>query len=242
MTTPGRPEEGASAAAGGIASRPELPAGRELAARLDDGLGALGVTLPADARGKLLRYVALLARWNRTYNLTAIREPERMVTHHLLDCLAVLPALDRLAGGRALAVLDVGSGGGLPGIPIAIARPGWQVTMVEPVQKKGAFLTQAIAELGLANARAAVVRVEDLAAPVAFDVVISRAFSDLATFAAVALRHLARDGHLVAMKGVHPDAELAELPADVAVVSTDALAVPHVEGARHLVVMRRRTP
>ena len=242
MTTPGRREEGARDAHGGIAGRAELAAERELAARLDDGLATLGLALPADARGKLLQYVALLARWNRTYNLTAIREPERMVTHHLLDCLAVLPALDRMAGGRALAVLDVGSGGGLPGIPIAIARPGWRVTMVEPVQKKGAFLTQAIAELGLANARAAAVRVEDLVAPAAFDVVISRAFSDLAAFAAAALRHVAHDGHLVAMKGVHPDAELAELPASVAVLSADALAVPHVEGARHLVVMRRRAP
>jgi 16S rRNA (guanine527-N7)-methyltransferase len=108
------------------------------------------------------------------------------------------------------------------------------------VQKKGAFLTQAIAELGIANARAAVVRVEDLAATAAFDVVISRAFSDLASFAAAALRHVAHDGRLVAMKGVHPDAELAELPASVEVVATPALAVPFLEGARHLVVIRRR--
>jgi len=215
------------------------PAG-DLQALLDRGLDGLGLALPGDARQKLVRYVALLERWNRTYNLTAIREPERMVTHHLLDCLAALPALDRLAGGRPIALLDVGSGGGLPGIPLAIARPGWQVTMVEPVHKKGAFLTQAIAELGIANARVAVVRVEDLVAPAPFDVVISRAFSDLATFAAAALGHVARDGRLVAMKGVHPDAELADLPAGVEVEATPALSVPLLEGARHLVVMRRR--
>ena len=212
----------------------------DLAALLDRGLEGLGLSLPPPARRQLLRYVALLARWNRTYNLTAIREPERMVTHHLLDCLAVLPALDGLAGPRQPAVLDVGSGGGLPGIPIAVARPAWQVTMVEPVQKKGAFLVQAIAELGLGNARAAIVRVEDLRGTAPFDIVISRAFSDLASFAAAALPHVARDGRLVAMKGVHPDAELAELPATVEVVAVPTLDVPFVDGARHLVVMRRR--
>ena len=215
---------------------------RDLTALLDRGLEGLGLPLPPAARQQLLRYIALLARWNRTYNLTAIREPERMVTHHLLDSLAAVPALDRVADGRAvLSVLDVGSGGGLPGIPIAVARPEWRVTMVDPVQKKGAFLVQAIAELSLANARAATVRVEELATPTLFDVVISRAFADLAAFVQAALRHVARDGRLVAMKGVHPDAELAELPPSVEVEETRVLAVPFVEGARHLVVMRRRT-
>jgi len=215
---------------------------RDLPALLDRGLEGLGLPLPSAARQQLLRYVALLARWNRTYNLTAIREPERMVTHHLLDSLAVVPALDRVAAGRsALSVLDVGSGGGLPGIPIAVARPEWRVTMVDPVQKKGAFLVQAIAELGLGHARAATVRAEDLPTTAPFDIVISRAFADLAAFAQAALRHVARDGRLVAMKGVHPDAELAELPPSVDVEETLVLAVPFVEGARHLVVMRHRT-
>jgi 16S rRNA (guanine527-N7)-methyltransferase len=215
---------------------------RDLPALLDRGLEGLGLPLPPAARQQLLRHVALLARWNRTYNLTAIREPERMVTHHLLDSLAVVPALDRVAAGRsALSVLDVGSGGGLPGIPIAVARPEWRVTMVDPVQKKGAFLVQAIAELGLGNARAATVRAEDLPTTAPFDIVISRAFADLAAFAQAALRHVARDGRLVAMKGVHPDAELAELPPSVDVEETLVLAVPFVEGARHLVVMRHRT-
>jgi len=215
---------------------------RDLTALLDRGLEGLGLPLPPAARQQLLRYIALLARWNRTYNLTAIREPERMVTHHLLDSLAAVPALDRVADGRAtLSVLDVGSGGGLPGIPIAVARPEWRVTMVDPVQKKGAFLVQAIAELGLGNARAVTIRVEELPTSPLFDVVISRAFADLAAFVQAALRHVARDGRLVAMKGVHPDAELAELPPSVEVEETLVLAVPFVEGARHLVVMRRRT-
>jgi len=214
---------------------------RDLAEVLAAGLQALGLSLSAAVQRALLDYLALLARWNRTYNLTAIREPGRMVTHHLLDSLAALPALDRLAAGRrTVSLLDVGSGGGLPGIPIAIARPDWRVTLVEPVQKKGAFLVQAIAELGLGNVHAAIARVEDLATPAPFDIVISRAFADLAAFVHAALRHAARDGRLVAMKGVHPDAELAELPADIEVEACPALAVPFVEGARHLVVMRRR--
>lgn len=214
----------------------------DLAALLDRGLEGLGLPLPPAARQQLLRYVALLARWNRTYNLTAIREPERMVTHHVLDSLAVVPALDRVAAGRATcSVLDVGSGGGLPGIPIAVARPEWRVTLADPVQKKGAFLVQAIAELGLGNAQAAIVRVEELSAPAPFDIAISRAFADLSAFVEAALCHVARDGRLVAMKGVHPDAELAELPPAVEVEETLVLAVPFVEGARHLVVMRRRT-
>jgi 16S rRNA (guanine527-N7)-methyltransferase len=224
-------------AAAGVA-----PEDADLAGTLGSGLDRLGLQLPQVAHRKLLDYLALLGRWNRTYNLTAIREPRRMVTHHLLDSLAVLPALDLLAGARtAPRLLDVGSGGGLPGIPIAIARPAWRVTLVEPVQKKGAFLVQAIAELGLANADAAIVRVEDLATDAPFDIVISRAFSNLADFAHAARRQVTGNGRLVAMKGAHPDAELARLPAEVAVDAVAALAVPFIEGARHLVVMRRRS-
>lgn len=203
---------------------------------LDGGLARLGVALPEGGHAKLAAYLALLAKWNRTYNLTAIREPERMVTHHLLDALAVLPHLPRREGLR---VLDVGAGGGIPGIPLAIARPDWRVTLVDANHKKVAFIRQAAIELALPNVDAHAQRVEALAPTVPFDVVISRAFADIATFAATSARHLARDGALVAMKGVHPDEELAEVPSYLRVTATHALHVPGLDAARHLVVMHR---
>ena len=208
-------------------------------ATLADGVERLGVALPEGAREKLEAYLALLAKWNRTYNLTAIREPERMVTHHALDSLAVVP---RLPQRKGIAVLDVGSGGGLPGIPIAIARPDARVVLVDSASKKAAFLAQAAIELPLANVEAVAARVEDYAPGRRFDVVISRAFSDLATFARLASPHLAAGGVMLAMKGVHPDEELAELPASVEVVAAHRLDVPGLEGARHLIVMRLREP
>ena len=212
-----------------------------LAEALDRGLDALGLPLAAGGRAALLNYVALLAKWNRTYNLTAIREPARMVTHHVLDSLAVVGVLDRLARGvDDVHVLDVGSGAGLPGIPLAVARADWHVVMLEPVHKKSAFITQAIAELRVDNARAVSQRVEDYAAPQPVTIAISRAFSDLGAFAQCAARHVARDGVLVAMKGVHPDEELRELPPAFEVVSIEALDVPGVDAARHVVVMRAR--
>ncbi|MBK9116689.1 MAG: 16S rRNA (guanine(527)-N(7))-methyltransferase RsmG [Betaproteobacteria bacterium] len=207
-----------------------------LSDELARGVAALGVDVDAERQAKLLAYVALLAKWNRTYNLTAIREPERMVTHHLLDALAVLPHLPSRAG---LAVLDVGSGGGVPGIPLAIARPDWRVVLVDTSHKKVAFLTQAAIELQLANVEAHATRVEDLAPAAPFDVVIARAFSDLAAFATAAARHLAPHGALVAMKGVHPDEELAELPREFVVTGKPCLTVPGLDAARHLIFMRR---
>ncbi|HEX4885984.1 MAG TPA: 16S rRNA (guanine(527)-N(7))-methyltransferase RsmG [Casimicrobiaceae bacterium] len=208
---------------------------------LDAGLDALGLPLAGEARERLLRFVDLLAKWNGVYNLTAIREPGRMVTHHLLDSLAVVAALDALVAGRDRPdVLDVGSGAGLPGLPLAIARPAWRVTMREPVQKKHAFVTQAIAELGVPNAQASLGRVEDLRAPGGFAIVISRAFADLASFAESSLAHVAHDGRLVAMKGVHPDEELRELPPGVEVERALELHVPGLDAARHLIVMKRR--
>jgi 16S rRNA (guanine527-N7)-methyltransferase len=205
---------------------------------LHDGLAALGIALPAEARAQLAAYLALLAKWNQTYNLTAIREPERMVTHHALDALAVVPQIEHPS--VALRVLDVGSGGGIPGIPLAIARSGWRVTLLDSNHKKGAFLTQAAIELALGNVEVAVSRVEDYAPAAPFDIVISRAFSDLATFARSSARHLAPGGRLVAMKGVHPDEELAELPTEFRVVAAPALAVPGLDAARHLIVMERQ--
>ncbi len=200
------------------------------------GLAALHVTMDAAQRARLVAFLALLAKWNKTYNLTAIREPARMVTHHLLDALAVLPHLPPQA---RLRVLDVGSGGGIPGIPLAIARPDWRLTLVDANHKKVAFLTQAAIELPLPNVDAQATRVEDYAPAAPFDVVISRAFSDLATFAAGSMRHLAPGGLLVAMKGVHPQEELAELSPEVKLVAAPALIVPGLEATRHLIIMRR---
>lgn len=201
------------------------------------GLIALGVRLSDAQRAQLVAFLDLLTKWNKTYNLTAIREPDRMITHHLLDALAVLPHLPSAPGLR---VLDVGSGGGIPGIPVAIARPDWQVTLVDANHKKMAFGTQAGIELKLANLRAQATRVEALVPDVPYDIVISRAFADLATFAATSARHLGPTGVLVAMKGVHPDEELAELPPDIEVIATTALTVPGLDAARHLVFMRPR--
>jgi 16S rRNA (guanine527-N7)-methyltransferase len=198
-----------------------------------------GTALPAGARAKLEAYLALLAKWNRTYNLTAIREPARMVTHHVLDALAVLPHLPQRA---SLRLLDVGSGGGVPGIPLAIARPDWRVVLLDSNHKKGAFLAQAVIELDLPNAQAVTVRVEDYTPTHPFDVVISRAFSDLATFARATARHLAPGGWLVAMKGVFPHEEIAELPADFRIAAAPALVVPGLDAERHLVVMERSAP
>jgi 16S rRNA (guanine527-N7)-methyltransferase len=202
------------------------------------GIAALGVAVTAAQRAQLLAYLELLAKWNKTYNLTAIREPERMVTHHLLDALAVLPQLPRK---DELRVLDVGSGGGIPGLPFAIVRPDWQLTLVDTSHKKAAFLTQAAIELRLRNVVAHATRVEDFKPTAPYDIVISRAFADLATFAAISARHLAPRGLLVAMKGVHPDEELAELPAEFMVIAKPVLVVPGLDAARHLIVMQCAT-
>jgi len=204
-----------------------------------DALGGAHLSLPPGARDRLLGYLGLLAKWNRTYNLTAIREPERMVTHHVLDALAVLPHLPLESAHPGLRVLDVGSGCGVPAIPLAIARPAWQVVALDSSHKKGAFLQQAVIELALANVTVAIARVEDYAPPAPFDVVISRAFSDLATFVAAGVRHLAEGGRLVAMKGVYPDEEIAQLPPEFRVVAAPALTVPGLDAQRHLIVVAR---
>jgi 16S rRNA (guanine527-N7)-methyltransferase len=201
---------------------------------LAGGLADLGLDLDAPAQAKLLAYLALLQKWNRTYNLTAIREPGRMVTHHLLDSLATLRHLPQATSVR---LVDIGSGAGLPGIPLAIARPAWKVTLLESNAKKAAFLRQAAAELPLRNVEVAATRAEDYLPPGLFDVAISRALSDLAQFVIVARPLIAPGGSMFAMKGVHPHEELAHLPADVRVLASPALEVPGLDGARHLVIM-----
>jgi 16S rRNA (guanine527-N7)-methyltransferase len=201
------------------------------------GIAALRVDLPADAQARLLAYVELLAKWNRTYNLTAIREPARMITHHVLDALAILPHLPQRA---TLNLLDVGSGGGVPGLPLAIARPGWTLTLLDANSKKTTFLTQAAIELATGNVSVATARVEAYTPHAPYDVIVSRAFSELADFASGAARHLAPGGVLAAMKGVHPDEELAQLPPAFEVTGVPAVDVPGLDAARHLVLMRLR--
>jgi len=203
-------------------------------AALERGLGELALALPAGAPAKLLAYLELLAKWNKTYNLTAIRDPLQAVSHHLLDSLAVLRDLPDHAGALA----DVGSGGGLPGIPIAIAEPGRRVTLNDANEKKGAFLRQAVIELGLANAAVHVGRAEEWRPAGGFAVVISRGFASLVDFLA-ACRHLAApSGVLAAMKGNYPRDELAQVPADCDCHEVRRLRVPMLDAERHLVLCR----
>jgi len=208
-----------------------------MTAALVAGLSALELDADIEARAKLSQYIALLDKWNRKHNLTAIRDPEQMVTHHLLDSLAVLAHLPKQA---RLRVLDIGSGGGLPGIPLAIAKPDWHVVLLDSNHKKAVFLRQAIIELGLTNVEVCAERVQDYGADLLFDVVISRAFSDLATFATLARRLVAPGGRLVAMKGLFPHEELEQLPADVRVTEIPAVRVPGLDVQRHLVIMEPR--
>jgi 16S rRNA (guanine527-N7)-methyltransferase len=203
-----------------------------LAADLADGIATLGLSLPAEAQQKLLDYLALLEKWNATYNLTAVRERRGMLTHHLLDSLAVIPHV------HGDSWVDVGSGAGLPGIPLALACADSTVTLVESSQKKTAFLRQAVLELGLRNVSIACSRVEDWQARRRFDVVISRALSDVPQFLALAGRLCDVDGVLAAMKGAYPREELARLPACYRLQGVVPLAVPGLGAERHLVLLQ----
>lgn len=203
-------------------------------AALDRGLGELALALPAGAAEKLMSYLELLAKWNRIYNLTAIRDPLQAVSHHLLDSLAVLRELSDRTGALA----DVGSGGGLPGIPIAIAEPARPVTLNDANETKGAFLRQAVIELALANATVHVGRVEDWRPAEGFAVVISRGFASLVDFLAGCRHLVAPSGVLAAMKGVYPNDELAQVPADCDCHEVRRLKVPMLDAERHLVLCR----
>ena len=202
-----------------------------LAESLRAGLAQLpGPALAAGQVAQLLAYLDLLARWNRTYNLTAVRAPAEMVTRHILDSLAVLPWVP---GGR---LLDAGSGAGLPGVPLSIARPELQVTLLDSAGKKIRFLNHVCRELRLGNAAPLQARLETYAPEVPFDAIVSRAFASLAAFAGAA-RHLAGAAPLLAMKGRYPEEELAALPDWVRLESVEALVVPGLQEQRHLVIM-----
>lgn len=211
------------------AVRPALA--EKLREKLQKGIAALGLTLPADSEEKLLAYLALLVKWNGAYNLTAVRDPEQMVVKHLLDSLSILPHVQ----GKTL--IDVGTGGGLPGFVLAVTKPELQVTLLDSNGKKIRFLRQAIAELSVSNAVAVQSRVEDFVE--GFDVVTSRAFATLADMVEGSEQLLKPGGEFLAMKGVRPDEEIAALPAHIAVAGILPLTVPFLNEERHLVRLKK---
>ncbi|AKM30543.1 16S rRNA (guanine(527)-N(7))-methyltransferase [Pandoraea faecigallinarum] len=216
------------------APRTAAPGGNELATLLADGIRQLGLSIDAGQQARLLDYQMLLAKWNASLQMTSIRDPRQMVIKHLLDSLSILPRLDREPISR---VLDVGSGGGLPGVVLAIVRPDWQVTVNDIVHKKTAFLTQARATFKLTNLTVVTGRVESLVVgkevPAPFDAIVSRAFAELSDFVTLARNLLAADGSFWAMKGVAADSELS-LPHGCELVERLALNVPFLDAERHL--------
>lgn len=202
-----------------------------LARQLAQGVAQLGIALPGAAQQSLLDYLALLQKWNKVYNLTAVREAPRMVSQHLLDCLAVAPHVG------AAAILDVGSGAGLPGIPLSLVLPDSQVTLLEANHKKAAFLKQAQIELKLGNVEVVCERVEAWRPGRQYEIVVSRAFSDLAEFVKLAGRHVAPGGRLAAMKGIFPHEEIAQLPQGWRLQQAVELTVPALRAQRHLLLL-----
>jgi 16S rRNA (guanine527-N7)-methyltransferase len=202
-----------------------------LAGELAAGITTLGLDVTSSAQQHMLDYLALVEKWNKAYNLTAVREPAKMLTHHLLDSLSVLPHV------RGQRVLDVGSGAGLPGIPLAVAQPEWQFTLLDASHKKTTFLRQAVIELKLVNVDVVCDRVETWLSPRLFDTVVSRAFSDLPEFLALAGKLCAKTGVVVAMKGVYPHEELAQVPGDFHLRNVVALNVPGLGAERHAAVL-----
>jgi 16S rRNA (guanine527-N7)-methyltransferase len=201
---------------------------------LAEGITGLGLDLPASQQKQLMDYLALMAKWNAVYNLTSLRDPMQMVTHHLLDSLAAVPAF-----ARARKVLDVGAGGGLPGVVLAIARPDMQVSMIDTVHKKTAFLTQVKAELGLGNVTVYTAKVQELEVGDKFDVITSRAFADLSDFVNWSGHLLAEGGRFIALKGTAPKDEQERVPAEWKVTGLQALQVPRLGAERHLVFIER---
>jgi 16S rRNA (guanine527-N7)-methyltransferase len=212
----------------------------QLEADLRAGLDELGLELPDAQIAQLLEYLGLIAKWNQVYNLTAVRDPGEMLRLHLLDCLAVIQPLRRQTGGRPVALLDVGSGAGLPGIVIAICCPDVRVDCVDTVAKKAAFIQQAAATLKLGNLRGLHDRVENLRT--GYDVIASRAFASLSDFVTLSSAALAEDGIWMAMKAKLADDELSALPPLATVFHVEQLQVPGLDAQRCLVWMKRALP
>ena len=211
-----------------------------LAAPLKAGVQALGLTLSDETQQQLLVYMALIQKWTRVYNLTAVRDPQEMLTHHLLDSLSALTPLLRHTAGQSIRLLDVGSGGGLPGVVLAICRPEIQVTCVDTVGKKAAFIQQVAATLRLPNLRGLHARVESVQEP--YEVVCSRAFASLKDFTQWSQSALAEGGVWMAMKGKMPTDEVAQLPPEVEVFHVEPLTVPGLDAERCMLWLRPRGP
>ncbi len=201
---------------------------------LADGIQELKLDLNDKQHEQLLDYLALLFKWNSVYNLTSVRDPMQMVTLHILDSLAAVPAF-----ASAVNVLDVGAGGGLPGIVLAIACPGIKVSLIDTVHKKTAFLTQVKAELELRNVTVYTMKVEQLQVPHKFDVITSRAFADLSDFVNWSGHLLAEGGQFIALKGVAPPEEQERLPKEWKTAELRPLRVPGLQAERHLVFIRK---
>lgn len=207
-----------------------------LAAGLSAGILALGLDLSADRQKLLLDYVALIQKWNKVYNLTALRDPADMLTHHLLDSLTAIAPLSRHTQGQPIKVLDVGSGGGLPGVVLAICMPELSVTCVDTVAKKAAFVQQVAVSLKLPNLRGVHARVESLTDP--YQVICSRAFASLSDFVIWSRSAMAEGGVWMAMKGKKPQNEMDALPPDVKVFHVEPLTVPGLDVERCMVWMK----
>lgn len=211
-----------------------------LFSKLDAGLAEMQLELSQEKRERLIAYLQLIHKWNMVHNLTAVRDPLEMVTLHLLDSLSVLPYIKKADTSPAKHLLDVGAGAGLPSIPLAICLPELQVTAIDSVQKKASFMRQVKGELGLTNFHVEAGRVEALQKDHAFDIIISRAFSEISLFIKLTRHLLANDGQWLAMKGVQPDAELVELnklQLDIQVIKTLPLHVAGLHAERHLVFL-----
>jgi 16S rRNA (guanine527-N7)-methyltransferase len=206
--------------------------------RLRKAAQQLRLRLSEDQLAKLLAYVDLIAKWNKVYNLTALRDPDEMLVQHLFDSLAAVGPLQRQTGGQPARLLDVGSGAGLPGVVFAICCPEVQVDCVDTVGKKAAFIQQAAAQLQLTNLRGVHSRVENLQGP--YDVISSRAFASLPDFVTWSQAALGEQGVWLAMKGKHPEAEIAELPKPAEVFHVEQLEVPELAAERCIVWMRKR--
>ncbi|WP_354449346.1 16S rRNA (guanine(527)-N(7))-methyltransferase RsmG [Ottowia thiooxydans] len=204
--------------------------------QLVKGLTQLGLSLSSSQQQKLLAYLDLLSKWNKVYNLTAVRDPGEMLTHHLLDSLAVIFPLRTHTQGKPVRLMDVGSGGGLPGVVIAVCCPEIEVVCVDAVAKKAAFIQQAAGTLGLPNLRGVHSRVESIGQE--FDVITSRAFASLVDFTQWSRASLREGGVWMAMKAKHPVDELAQLPSDVSVFHVEQLEVPGLGAERCIIWMK----